>query len=132
MKRVLFACVENSNRSQMAEAFARIHGTGLVEAMSAGSRPSGSVNPRAIAAMAEIGYDLSGHASKGLDEVTEPFDYVITMGCGEECPYVAAERRADWELPDPKELPPARFAEVRDEIERRVRALLDEIRGGAP
>ncbi|MGD8495044.1 MAG: arsenate reductase ArsC [Gemmatimonadales bacterium] len=132
MKRVLFACVENSNRSQMAEAFARIHGAGVVEAVSAGSRPSGSVNPRAMAAMADIGYDLSTHASKGLDEVAGPFDYVITMGCGEECPYVAAERRADWELPDPKELPPAAFADVRDEIERRVKELLDEIRRGTP
>lgn len=129
MKRVLFACVENSNRSQMAEAFARIQGRDVVEAESAGSRPSGVVNPKAIAAMREVGYDLSEHRSKGLDEVSGPFDYVITMGCGEECPYVAADRREDWTLPDPKSLPPDRFAEVRDEIERRVRALVEEIRG---
>ena len=128
MKRVLFACVENSNRSQMAEAFARIHGAGVLDPVSAGSRPSGRVNPKAIAAMRERGYDLESHRSKGLDEVGEPFDYVITMGCGEECPYVAAERRADWALPDPKELPADAFNRVRDEIERRVKELIDEVR----
>lgn len=128
MKRVLFACVENSNRSQMAEAFARMHGEGVLEPLSAGSRPSGRVNPEAIAAMRERGYDLGSHRSKGLDEISEPFDYVITMGCGEECPYVAAERREDWPLPDPKDLPADAFNRVRDEIERRVSALIDEIR----
>lgn len=126
MKRVLFACVENSNRSQMAEAFARMHGEGVVEPLSAGSRPSGRVNPKAIAAMKERGYDLTEHRSKGLDEVSGPFDYVITMGCGEECPFVAAQRREDWALPDPKELPTEEFNQVRDEIERRVRALIAE------
>lgn len=129
MKRVLFACVENSNRSQMAEAFARMQGEGVVEPVSAGSRPSGRVNPKAIAAMDELGYDLRGHRSKGLDAVDGPFDYVITMGCGEECPYVAAERREDWALPDPKDLPPEQFHLARDEIRRRVEALLAEIRG---
>ena len=128
MKRVLFACVENSNRSQMAEAFARMHGAGLLDPVSAGSRPSGRVNPKAIAAMRELGYDLESHRSKGLEEVGEPFDYVITMGCGEECPYVAAERREDWALPDPKELPAEEFNRVRDEIERRVEKLIEEIR----
>lgn len=128
MKRVLFACVENSNRSQMAEAFARLHGEGLVDPVSAGSRPGGTVNPRAIRSMRDVGYDLRGHRSKGLDDVDGPFDYVITMGCGEECPYVAAERREDWALTDPKDLPPEEFAVVRDEIERRVKALIAEIR----
>lgn len=128
MKRVLFACVENSNRSQMAEAFARMHGDGKLEPFSAGSRPSGTVNPRAIVAMREAGYDLATHRSKGLDEVEAPFDYVITMGCGEECPYVAAERREDWELADPKDLPPDEFNAVRDEIERRVLVLIEEVR----
>jgi protein-tyrosine-phosphatase len=126
VKRVLFACVENSNRSQMAEAFARLHGADALEPFSAGSRPSGDVNPRAIAAMREVGYDLETHRPKGLDEVEGPFDYVITMGCGEDCPYVAAERREDWELTDPKDLPPEEFRGVRDEIERRVRELIEE------
>lgn len=128
MKRVLFACVENSNRSQMAEAFARMHGADVADPVSAGSRPGGSINPRAIRAMGEVGYDLSVHVSKSLDEVAGSFDYVITMGCGEECPFVAARRREDWTLPDPKDYPREEFNAVRDEIEKRVRELMAEIR----
>ncbi len=126
--RLLFACVENSNRSQMAEAFARMHGSDVAEAFSAGSQASGQVNPKAVAAMREKGYDLTTHRSKTLDEVEGPFDYVITMGCGEACPFVAARRREDWALEDPKTLPPEAFNRVRDSIERRVLALLDEVR----
>src|SRR5438132_4896535 len=96
-KRVLFVCIENSNRSQMAEALARRFGQGKVEAYSAGSRPSGRVNPRAIEFMREIGYDLSTHRSKGLGALPEvEFDAVVTMGCGDECPLVQAKRREDW------------------------------------
>ena len=125
---MLFVCVENSNRSQMAEAFARIHGGGRVEAWSAGSSPSGRVNPRAIEAMREIGYDLSTHASKSLDELPPvAFDAVVTMGCGDACPNVAAKRRVDWQIPDPRELAPAEFRAVRDRIEREVEALLAEL-----
>lgn len=124
-KRFLFVCVENSCRSQMAEAFARIHGGESVEAFSAGSRPSGIVNPKAIASMAEIGYDLSAHTSKSLDDIPQvEYDFVATMGCGDECPFIRAERREDWQIPDPKDLPPPDFNKVRDEIERRVRALV--------
>ena len=123
--RVLFVCVENSNRSQMAEAFARMHGASLVDAFSAGSKPSGRINPRAIAAMKELGYDLTTHTSKSLQQVPDgPYDWVITMGCGDACPWIEAAHRDDWALPDPKELPPAEFAKVRDEIERRVVELL--------
>jgi len=87
MKRLLFVCVENSCRSQIAEAFARIHGGDQVKAYSAGSRPSGEVNARAIESMKEIGYDLSTHTSKSLDDIPEEgFDFVATMGCGDECP----------------------------------------------
>jgi protein-tyrosine-phosphatase len=129
MKRVLFACVANADRSQMAEAFARMHGDDVIEANSAGSRPAGAVGTRSIEAMREVGYDLSKHRSKSLDEVEGPFDYVITMGCGEECPYVAADRREDWPLADPKDLPARSFNQVRDEIERRVLSLVEEIRG---
>ncbi|TFG66146.1 MAG: arsenate reductase ArsC [Gemmatimonadales bacterium] len=132
MKRVLFACVENSNRSQMAEAFARMYGAGVIDPVSAGSRPSGLINPRAVQAMREVGYDLSAHTSKSLADVTGPFVYVFTMGCGEECPFVAASRRDDWSLPDPKDLPPEEFNVVRDEIERRVRELIAEIRTAGP
>jgi arsenate reductase len=126
MKRVVFVCVENSNRSQMAEAFARLYGG--VEAYSAGSRPSGRVNPKAIAAMQELGYDLSVHQSKSLDDLPDvEFDAAITMGCGDECPLLKTGRREDWGIPDPKELPPEEFGKIRDLIGAKVRALLDSL-----
>ena len=113
----------------MAEAFARLHGADFVEAFSAGSRPSGTVNPRAIEAMKERGYDLSSHRSKSLDEVPqEPYAAVVTMGCGDACPWIPALRREDWALPDPKNVAPHEFRLIRDDIERRVLALLAEIR----
>ncbi|MBN8696314.1 MAG: arsenate reductase ArsC [Bacteroidetes bacterium] len=125
MKKILFVCVENSNRSQMAEAFAKIHGAGKVEAYSSGSRPSGLINPKAIAAMKELGYDLSKHDSKSLDEIPKiRYDYAITMGCGDECPFVVADHRMDWQLPDPKHMEPSEFNKVRDEIEQRVLDLI--------
>jgi protein-tyrosine-phosphatase len=125
MKRVVFVCVENSNRSQMAEAFARIHGGGTVEAFSAGSRPSGKINPKAVEAMKQVGYDLTTHTSKGLDEFNgKEFDAAVTMGCGDECPLVLAKKRVDWQIPDPKEMPPDQFREVRNLIERKVKELL--------
>jgi protein-tyrosine-phosphatase len=128
--RVLFVCVENANRSQMAEAFARIHGAGVLEPASAGSRPSGKVSDRAIAAMRERGYDLAEHASKSLDEVGPgPWDFAITLGCGDECPRIEAAHREDWPIPDPRALPPAEFAAVRDAIERRVLDLVARARG---
>ncbi len=124
-KRILFVCVENANRSQMAEAFARIHGGNQVEALSAGSRPSGKVNPRAIEFMKEVGYDLSQHDSKPLDQFNgTEVDVAVTMGCGDACPLVRAQRREEWNIPDPKELPPEEFRKVRDLIESKVKALL--------
>lgn len=123
--RVLFVCVENSNRSQMAEAFARLHGGDRVLAFSAGSRPSGRVNPKAIDAMRQRGYDLSTHASKSLDALPEGvFDAVVTMGCGDACPHVPARSRHDWQIPDPRELEGEAFSRVRDTIERQVLDLL--------
>jgi arsenate reductase len=125
VKRLLFVCVENSNRSQMAEAFARIHGGENIEAYSAGSRPSGKINPNAVEAMREVGYDLSNHQSKSLSEIPGiQYDFVATMGCGDECPFVRAKEREDWSIPDPKELPPDRFRVVRDLIEERIISLL--------
>ena len=124
MKRVLFVCVENSNRSQMAEAFARMLGGDGVEALSAGSKPSGRINPKAIRFMGELGYDLEAHASKSLDDIAGDFDAVVTMGCGDSCPWVPAQRREDWALPDPRDMDDDGYRAVRDEIERRVRALL--------
>lgn len=126
MKRVVFVCVENSNRSQMAEAFARM--IGGVEAFSAGSRPSGKVNPKAIAAMAELEYDLATHGSKSLSELPDvEFDAAVTMGCGDACPALRAKRRIEWQIPDPKELPPEEFNRVRDLIGKRVQELLAEL-----
>jgi protein-tyrosine-phosphatase len=125
VKTVLFVCVENSNRSQMAEAFARMHGAGRVEAASAGSRPSGMVNPKAVAAMKELGYDLTEHRSKGLDDFNgRNIDVAVTMGCGDECPLVLAGQRVDWKIPDPRDMTPEEFRGVRDLIERKVKDLL--------
>ena len=126
--KLLFVCVENSCRSQIAEGFARALAGDRVEAFSAGSRPSGVVNPRAIATMDEVGIDLSGHESGSLDDVpTGPYAAVVTMGCGDECPHVPAVRREDWPIPDPKHMPSEQFREVRDEIRRRVERLVAEI-----
>jgi arsenate reductase len=128
VKRVVFVCVENSNRSQMAEAFAHIHGAGKVEAHSAGSRPSGRVNPKAIAAMKELGYDLTTHISKGLGEFNgKEFDAAVTMGCGDECPLVIAKQRLDWQIPDPRDMSPEQFREVRNLIESKVKELLQTL-----
>ena len=128
IKRVLFVCVENANRSQMAESFARLLGAENVEAYSAGSRPSGKVNPKAVEAMRELGYDLSVHGSKSLDELPDvEFDFVATMGCGDACPMVRAKQRADWSIPDPKNLPPKEFRVVRNLIRDKVQAKLEEL-----
>jgi len=127
-KRILFVCVENSNRSQLAEAFARIHGGSDVEVYSAGSRPSGQINPKAIESMRELGYDLTQHRSKSLSEVSDiQYDFVATMGCGDECPWVRAKSRADWNIPDPKNLPPNEYRVVRDLIEAKVKTLLTDL-----
>ncbi|KYP13728.1 arsenate reductase ArsC [Flavihumibacter sp. CACIAM 22H1] len=128
-KKLLFVCVENANRSQMSQAFANILGGNQVEAYSAGSKPSGLVNPKAIAAMKELGYDLAKHASKSLTEVEQfgPFDVVVTMGCGDACPWMPAKEFVDWQIPDPKYMEPAQFNEVRDYIRDQVKALLTKL-----
>lgn len=128
-KNILFICVENSNRSQMAEAFARLHGDDIVEAYSSGSRPSGRINPKAIAAMKDKGIDLATHRSKALEDLPcVEWEHVVTMGCGDECPHLPAKHRDDWALPDPRNMNPDDFNQVRDEIERRVLELLTTIR----
>lgn len=120
--KAVFVCVENSIRSQMAEAFARMAG---MEAYSAGSRPSGKVNPKAVEAMRELGYDLTKHHSKSLDDIpNESFDVAVTMGCGDQCPNLKAKRREDWNIPDPKEMSPDEFRKVRDVIGAKVKELL--------
>lgn len=123
--KAVFVCVENSNRSQMAEAFARMAG---IEAYSAGSRPSGRVNPKAIEAMRELGYDLTTHQSKSLDELGDlHFDAAVTMGCGDACPMLTADRREDWNIPDPKEMAPEEFRNVRDLIRAKVDELIKSL-----
>jgi protein-tyrosine-phosphatase len=128
-KKLLFVCVENSNRSQMSQAFAKILGGENVAAYSAGSKPSGIVNPKAIAAMKELNYDLSIHDSKSLKEVEQfaPFDAVVTMGCGDACPWMPAKKFIDWQIPDPKHMEPADFNKVRDFIKTKVSELLKEL-----
>ena len=123
--KVLFVCVQNACRSQMAQGFGRALG---LDAHSAGSAPSGQVNPKAVASMAEVGIDLSTHESKGLDAYRDvPFDATVTMGCGDACPFVPAPRREDWQIPDPKDMDPAEFAEVRELVRRQVEALAESL-----
>ena len=125
-KKILFVCVENSNRSQMSQAFAKMLGDNTVEAFSAGSKPSGKINPKAIASMKELGYDLSTHQSKSLDEVKQfaPFDTVVTMGCGDACPWMPAKKFIDWDIPDPKDMNADDFRKVRDLIGEKVKGLI--------
>ncbi len=126
-RKILFVCVENSCRSQIAEAFAKIDGEDIFEAYSAGSHPSGEVNPRAIASMQRIGYDMASHHSKSLLEVPDiTYDFVITMGCGDACPDTKALVRLDWDITDPKEMPPLQFDAIRDLIRSKIRELIIE------
>ena len=128
MKKVLFACVENSCRSQMAEGFANIHGTNVLMPFSAGSKASGEVNNKAVSVMEEIGYDLTKHKSKGLDEFIDlKFDYLITLGCNDKCPNMETKLRKEWDIPDPKNMNLEDFFKVRDLIEKKVLSLIDEI-----
>jgi protein-tyrosine-phosphatase len=130
---LLFVCIENSSRSQMAEGFARALGGGRVEAHSAGSRPSGHVSPRAIAFMKEKGIDLAAHTSKGLDDLPAVrWDWIVTMGCGDACPWLPAGHRIDWDLPDPKHFDDDAFRALRDRIESSVRELIESATRSAP
>lgn len=125
---ILFVCVENSNRSQMAQAFTKMLGSASIKAYSAGSNPSGHINLNAISAMSELGYDLSTHKSTHIEDLPDvEFDYVISMRCGEKCPWVSAKERLDWDIPDPKNLTPSEFIKVRDEIKEKVEDLLSTI-----
>ena len=110
----------------MAQAFATMLGGEEVQAFSAGSKPSGKINPKAIASMNEIGYDLSKHHSKSLEEVKEhaPFDVVVTMGCGDACPWMPARKFVDWQIPDPRDMDPDEFRKVRDLIKEKVREII--------
>ena len=122
---VLFVCVANSCRSQMAEAIATALTKGQWEVWSVGSHPSGQVHPFAVQLMVELGLNLAGHRSKGVEEIpARHWDYVVTMGCGDRCPAVSAHHHVDWAIPDPVGLPLAEARQIRDEIAQRVRNLL--------
>lgn len=128
MKKVLFICVENSCRSQMAEGFAQALGKDRIEPYSAGSRPGGSVNPDAVRVMKEIGIDISGQRSKGFYDLgAKDFDYVITMGCRDTCPFVPAGKHIDWQIEDPKDKGEDFFRKTRNLIKEKVEQLIDEV-----
>ena len=127
-KTILFVCVHNAGRSQMAAGFARTLGGDRVEVLSAGSAPKDSINPIAVAAMAELGIDIADQQPKILTpESVQASDVVITMGCGDACPYYPGKRYEDWKLDDPagQGIEPVRV--IRDEIKGRIEALLAEI-----
>lgn len=128
MARVLFVCLHNAGRSQMSEAlFARAAG-GRHEARSAGTTPGAQVHPEVVEVMAEIGINLSGRIPRKLSRAdAEWADVVVTMGCGDECPYIPGKRYLDWDLPDPKGQPLEVVRETREEIERRVTALVEQL-----
>jgi arsenate reductase len=125
---IVFICVENARRSQIAEAFAEAIGQGELEVYSAGSRPSSAIDPIVIEVMKERGIDLSSKRPKGLNDLPPiEMDYLITMGCEETCPAVPAKKIIEWEIPDPKGKSIVIFREVRDLIETKVKSLLNEI-----
>ncbi len=127
---VLFLCVHNAGRSQMAAAFLEHHARGCVTVRSAGSAPAEAVNPAVVSAMAEVGLDLSNATPMPLtDEDARAADVVVTMGCGDACPVYPGKRYLDWELDDPAGRTLEEIRPIRDEIERRVQALLDELLG---
>ncbi len=130
--RILFVCVENACRSQMAEGFARHYGGDHVIAVSAGSRPRGRVDETAMAAMREKGISLDAHVSKGFAQLpNQTWDVVVTMGCGDACPQIPAKKRLDWTIPNPAWQPLDGYRQIRDLIEQRVRELLEELDRGA-
>lgn len=125
---VLFLCIHNAGRSQMALGWFEHLARGRAVAFSGGSEPAATVNPSAIAAMHEVGIDLSGYEPKRwTDDVIRAADVVITMGCGDECPYVPGTRYEDWPVPDPAGLALESVRPIRDEIGTRVRRLLGEL-----
>jgi arsenate reductase len=126
MKTVIFACVHNAGRSQMAAAFfAELADPALARAVSAGTRPAERVHPEVVEAMREVGIDLSAARPRLLtQDLARAAQLLVTMGCGDECPLVPGLRREDWPLEDPKGQPAARVREIRDEIRERVRSLV--------
>jgi protein-tyrosine-phosphatase len=125
---VLFVCVHNAGRSQMAAALLDHHAAGRVHVRSAGSTPASEINPAVLAALGEVGVDMTKEFPKPLtDEVVRASDVVVLMGCGDACPVHPGKRYLDWDLPDPAGLPIGQVRPIRDEIDHRVRALLAEL-----
>jgi arsenate reductase len=129
MARVLFVCLHNAGRSQMSQAFFEQLAAGRHEARSAGTAPAERVHPEVAEAMREVGVDLSARTPRKLtDELATWADVVVTMGCGDECPYIPGKRHLDWELPDPKGMPLPEVRRIRDEIQRRVQELVRQLK----
>jgi arsenate reductase len=128
MAHVVFVCLHNAGRSQMSEALFERAAGGRHSAASAGTTPAERVHPEVVEAMRELGVDLAGRRPRGLDEDTaRAADVIVTMGCGDECPYVPGVRYQDWDLPDPKGRPLDEVRAIRDDIARRVEALAREL-----
>jgi arsenate reductase len=130
MKKILFVCVENAGRSQMAEAFANEHGRGEIEAFSAGTMPSDKVNPVVVKIMLERGYDLSENKPRLVtDQMVREADAIVVMGCSAEgfCPAPLLNKVVDWGIEDPKDKPIEKVREIRDQIEAKVKAFIEEI-----
>jgi arsenate reductase len=133
MARVLFVCLHNAGRSQMSEALFAAAADGRHEARSAGTAPAERVHPEVVEAMGELGYDVTGRGPRLLTrELAEWADVVVTMGCGDACPYIPGRRYVDWDLTDPKGLPIDRVRAIRDDIDGRVRALASELDASSP
>jgi arsenate reductase (thioredoxin) len=130
MAGVLFVCLHNAGRSQMSQALFEREAGGRHHAASAGTTPAERVHPEVVEAMQEVGIDLDGRRPKRLsDELAREADVIVTMGCGDECPYIPGKRYLDWDLPDPKGRPLDEVRELRDDIERRVTELVAQLDG---
>jgi arsenate reductase (thioredoxin) len=133
MATALFVCLHNAGRSQMSAALFERAARGRHHALSAGTQPGERVHPEVVGVMRELGIDLSGRVPRKLTrELAERADVVVTMGCGDECPYIPGKRYLDWDLPDPKGRPVAEVRATRDDIARRIAELVDELDGGPP
>lgn len=125
---IVFICVENSCRSQIAEAFGKIFSQDTYEIKSAGSLPSGKVNPTAVRLMNELGYDMSLHSSTSVNQLhQEEIEVMVSMGCGDACPNILAKEKIEWEIPDPKEMPLGDFRKIRDLIKDEVEELFKKL-----
>ena len=127
MKTILFVCIENSCRSQIAEAYANLYSNSKYQVLSAGSNPSGSINPTAMKLMSELGHKMAGQYSKSVDTVAQNVDYLISMGCGDSCPNMKAVERIEWNIPDPKDMNEEEFKEVIGLIDKNVQSLIKNI-----